>query len=236
MRALHSGDLGDIISALPTIKALGGGELVIADVSGGNRERMKGERYQSIRSLLVTQSYITKVSWSDRRPKNITHDFTTFRNNGYRQGDSLLEWQSNHIGVQPCYDPWLEVEAQPSNLTVINRSSRYHNELFPWKQIVESHEAPIFVGLKGEHEAFESEFNLTIPYIHTPNLLDLAQLISGCKLFIGNQSAPLWIAFGLGVPIIQETWLNGANSILPRENCQYTRDVREINRLRALFL
>jgi hypothetical protein len=40
-----------------------------------------------------------------------------------------------------------------------------------------------------------------VPIVATPTLLDVARVIAGCKLFVGNQSCPRAIAEGLKVPV-----------------------------------
>lgn len=222
----HSGDLGDIIAALPTIRQLGGGKLVIGHQPGvGNREAMKGARFDAIRPLLEAQPYITEVEYDDH-PTNVTHNLALFRNTGIRYGESLAHWQARYCGITNLdVSPWLEVgHFEPNGRVVINRSARYHNMFFPWGELAYRHrEGAFFVGLQSEHAEFEKKYRTGIRYLHTPDLLELAKWIAGCKLFIGNQSAPFWIAAGLGVPLIQETIGHDPNSIIERENAIYTR-------------
>ena len=73
------------------------------------------------------------------------------------------------------------------------------------------------VGSKAEYDAWAEEFD-GIGYVKTENLLDLAELIAGAQLFIGNQSCPLAIANGLGIPTIQERFLTDANCLFNRED------------------
>jgi ADP-heptose:LPS heptosyltransferase len=60
----------------------------------------------------------------------------------------------------------------------------------------------------------------------TKNLLELAELISGSDLFIGNQSSPGWLAMAMGHPIIQESHASIHDSMVPRRNAQYVVDGR----------
>ena len=70
-RFLHTGDMGDIIAALPSIRQLGGGELVITPMRHDNtaRESMKGARFDFIKPLLEAQAYISSVRFEDDAPK-----------------------------------------------------------------------------------------------------------------------------------------------------------------------
>jgi hypothetical protein len=65
----HTGDLGDIIAALPAIRALGGGYLILGNRHGrGGRELMSPERFAVIEPLLSAQPYIAGVELCDDAP------------------------------------------------------------------------------------------------------------------------------------------------------------------------
>lgn len=104
------------------------------------------------------------------------------------------------------------------------RSSRYHNPYFPIFKLLERFPDLLFVGLPEEHKAFQQMFSPRKPiqYRPTKDLLELAGLIAGCKCLLSNQTAAWWIGAGLGVPLIQETWPGGPNSIIERKNAKYT--------------
>lgn len=224
----HSGDLGDIIAALPSVKALGGGDLRIGFKPGGQRESMFGQRFDAIKPLLEQQHYVNSVVWSDDF-RNTT-DFSQFRTR-YRVHHSLAKLQADFVGAKiDATKPWLKVIPSYHNRTVIARTNRYHNSIFPWRRIMDAVTNPIFVGLPVEHRAFESYFG-TIEYQPTSNLLELAQVIAGAKQVVSNQTCAWWIAAGLGIPTIQESFLNDLNSVIERPNLKYTRDIKEVNEL-----
>lgn len=93
----HTGDLGDIIAALPAIRSLGGGYLILGNRHGrGGREQMNQARFNVIAPLLDVQPYLTGVEFLDDAPavrhgtdrtdetnkdlkSIVTHDFTRFR-------------------------------------------------------------------------------------------------------------------------------------------------------------
>ena len=64
---LHSGDIGDIIAALPSIRQLGGGELIITEpnLPGTYRQSMRGARFDAIAPILREQSYITDIRFEE---------------------------------------------------------------------------------------------------------------------------------------------------------------------------
>ena len=58
-------------------------------------------------------------------------------------------------------------------------------------------------------------------YTPTKNFLEVAQLIAGSKLFIGNQSAPYAVAEGLKHNSILEVTLPSPDCIYERDNGRY---------------
>lgn len=64
---------GDIIAALPTIRQLGGGELIITDTNHPHtvRQSMKGDRYESLAPLLAAQPYISAVRFESNVPSAV---------------------------------------------------------------------------------------------------------------------------------------------------------------------
>lgn len=217
----HTGDLGDIVAALPSIRALGGGNIVICPQgTGQGRESLKGARFESIKPLLEAQPYIGRVEWQDT-PQECTHDFSGFRVN-QQYGENLLDWQGRFMGVTPSHDPWLTCIRSGKSLgrTVIARSQRYHNPGFPWHVVLHKHRNCLFVGLESEHFEFCRTVG-RVEFMPTNNLLELAEVIAGANLFVGNQSCPYWVAAGLGVPIIQESWPHSPNSQVHRPNAKY---------------
>lgn len=192
----HSGDIGDILYSLPTIRAAGGGTLYLFDAPGRTSHGMTLEKAMTIKPLLLLQHYIVDVIFS--------HDPRDSDLNGFRD-----HWCSSrtladmHLAThgfdwRSRIQQWLHVDAPRSVAPVIiHRSARYHNEGFPWKRIIERYQGGIvMVGTSTEHETFCKEFG-PVPYYYTSDFLELARVIAGSKLFIGNQSAPEAVCEGL---------------------------------------
>lgn len=214
----HTGDIGDIIASLPTVRALRGGEYVIGYRKDGQRESLRGARFEAIAPLLLAQPYINGVRWAE--PPSGCLDFSRFREFP-DDGMNLAFHQAAHAGVEIAVDPWLKAEPVRHGRPVIARSARYHNPDFPWREVLARVREPLFVGLRSEHAAICAATGSEIEYAPCGTLLDLARLIAGCSVFVGNQSAPFWIAAGLGVRCVQETWLEGSNSTIHREGMYY---------------
>jgi hypothetical protein len=231
IRLLHTGDLGDCIAALPILRALGGGDIVITEAKTNHparspRESMRGARFNAIREFLAAQPYVNNVEWQDE-PTGITHDLSNFRESRIGAGENLALWQARYLGVSVSLEPWL-IAPTVANYghIAIARSTRYQNYFFPWEELLWHlrQEDIVFVGLPNEHEAFEKHTRRKIDFVPTRNIAVLASFIVGAKLIICNQSLPFWIAAGLGAPILQETWESDPNSIIERPNAIYTLD------------
>lgn len=224
----HTGDLGDIIAALPVIRQLGGGHLVVGNRNGsGAREPMTGKRFEAIEPLLLAQPFLAGVRF-ENDARDITHDFSTFRKTTPEQGHSLATWQAAHFGIKDLdLSPWLTVSPSlnSAGMTVLARSPRYHNLAFDWRAVLAARPRSVFIGMEEEARQF-IQFHGSIYHARTANLLHAAQLIAGSELFVGNQSCPCWLAIGLGHPLIQEVCTWTANSIVPRANAHFvsTRD------------
>jgi hypothetical protein len=197
---------------------------------------MKGERFEFLKPLLSAQPYIKGVKWSDSPPPSLTHDFSTFRHDPIK-GESLTAWQARHFHLRSIdTSPWLTAQASPraNGRVVVGRSYRYWNAMYGsiWPKIIAKHGPKmLFVGLPCEHDAFERMAGMNIERAAVGTALEMAELIAGCSLFVGNQSLAFWVAIGLGVPVIQETSAREPNSIILRPNAQYTRTAQNIREL-----
>jgi hypothetical protein len=232
-RFCHSGDLGDILACLPAIRQIGGGALICTTTPSGQRETLKGPRFDAIQPLLESVPFLVHTEYQDD-PSLISHSFLDFRKIA-QKNRNLEEWQAASLGLNTVdQTPWLSVEPNPqyAGAVVISRSPRYHNPNFPWRQILQKFvKKLVFVGTPQEHAAFRNKFGVSLELAKTPNLLEAARIIAGARLFVGNQSCPFWIASGLGVPLVQETWWAEPNSIVLRENAAYTHNAGAISGL-----
>lgn len=194
----HTGDAGDIIYCLPTIKALGGGEVYFYNYKG-TREPMTAKRTELLRALLEHQSYIKKVKFVEQQPK-CDYDFSEFRKD-YKLGDSLAQMQANWVAAKPDFSKtWLKVPKQKlQDIVVINRSGRYRNGRWHWPEVMEKvgHKC-VFIGLPEEHQDFERHFG-QVRYQPTKDFFEVAKLMASARAFIGNQSCCNAIAEGLKI-------------------------------------
>jgi hypothetical protein len=222
---VHTGHIGDIIAFLPLFQALRGTRLIVRDEPWMNPP-MSGFRYDSLKPLLEYLGIETHL--------NVSHFPVDYDTAGWRECYdnfiSLTDSQARFLGLVSkktghfkIDGPWIEVKSDPltKGRVIFNRSPRYRNYDFPWKQ-VHSHfgNRALFVGTPDEHNLYCAEVG-DIEHYPTKNCLDVARAISGSDFFVGNQSSACWIAMGLRKKLLQETFVPAPNSSIPYNGAWY---------------
>jgi hypothetical protein len=233
----HSGDLGDIIYSLPTIKALGGGILYLDPTGGiddqfvcwGINNRYKNtslsqKSIEAIKPLLLQQKYIYSVQEWDPSVKidfNLNEFRTTLVNNNLADSH-LSAFKLPYFHKDTA---WLEIDkpiqhADNKNV-LITRSLRVQSNHSFWENLSdEIIESAVFVGSKFEHEVFSNTFRYKIPFWDL-DILNLARAIKGSKLFISNQTFGSAVAEGFKKDLIQEVYRLCPLAIFKREGATY---------------
>jgi hypothetical protein len=225
------GDLGDMCYLLAILSELPGGPHTL--LLQPSRVTKGGGIIRSahlVTDLVLQQDYI-----ADCRPQkpgeHCDWNSGNFRGGGFHVAtDKLLNAHLRHLiktlnighGITGNAK-WLSAKPSEDSAgrVAINCTERYPNEFFPWQEIVTHYgSAAFFVGTEREHQLFASRYG-AIEYKPTANLLELAELISGCELFIGNQSVAHAIAEGLKKPLIQQTSLALPDCIFMRQGAQH---------------
>jgi hypothetical protein len=226
----HAGDLGDIIAALPAIRYLGGGVLLI-EASTYTRQMLTPDKWLGLDKIIKEQPYISDVQeWKKTTANYNLNDFRTrlfksVRMNMHKD-KSLVDWQLEQYGIplNAKDEAWIKIEPKKIARVVINRTGTgrsphhvYHNQDFPWHWVWKKYRAEsVFVGLPEEHEVFCATCG-EIPRVHTRDLYEAAQVIAGCDMFIGNQSVCFWLAEAMKKRIILEVWKAGPNCLIFRD-------------------
>jgi len=224
----HSGNSGDIIYALPTIREIH--ELTGVDTNLYFRLNQPSKLAEGLTHplgnimlnqkmvdmlipLIKSQPYINDCEASTDQQIDIDLDY--FRSGAVPQDKgNIARWCGYITGVSPVlWKKWLTVEPNKdyNNTIVVARSQRYRNPLVNYK-FLNGYDKVVFVGVKSEYD----DIKKTIPnikWVQVDDFLQLAQIIAGCKLFIGNQSFPFSIAEGLKVPRVLEVCFEVINVV-----------------------
>ena len=225
----HSGSLGDIISGLPTIIRLGGGKLFIANdplTSPHNRELqilVFSEIVPMLKPLLESQSYIKSVEVWDNQPVNYDMDSWRYKGLDLAVGNSAKNQLKNYNLIYDLTQKWLDVPPIHKKDIIINRTQRYNNPKFDWDKVLAlfPEEKILFLGRKDEYAAFNRK---EIEFYQVKNFLELASIIAGSELFIGNQSFYWWLAEAMKINRWLEAFPGGLNSMPQTENGKYFID------------
>jgi hypothetical protein len=207
----HSGKLGNIVYSLPAVSAF-------ADVTSyvnADGVHLLPPAADLILPLLNAQPYIQAASAYAGEP--FDHDFDLFR----RFNVCFLNLADCHLmtlNLPPrlLQRRWLQterVETVGGNGVLLARSSTAPGSPGVVEELYRAYgSGAAFVGTEPEWTAFVTEVGL-IEFAPTRDLLHLAEIIAGCRLFIGNRSCPLAIAEGLKVPIMHIVYPQTPNSI-----------------------
>ena len=231
----HSGDLGDIIFALPTVRALGGGILYL-DPTGGEVEplvkeplklkthtKLTAAAIDSLKPFLLLQDYVQDVRyWAGEA---VDYNLDEFRRTQGRVNLADAHLQTFGLPTSHRDSAWLRVDhavEEKGFPIVINRTVRYICNHSFWETTLPAyHPQCLFVGTPKEHEIFEYTFGYPVRYYVTPTILELARVIAGCRQFMGNASLPHAIAEGLKKNKVLEVYPLLPNVIFERPGARY---------------
>jgi hypothetical protein len=229
----HSGNAGDIIYALPTIKKIH--ELVQVPVSLYLRPNqplkvshannhplgnvmLNDKVIEMLTPLINPQAYINYCGPLTNQQVDIDLDF--FRAGIVPQDKgNIAHWCGYITGVNPeLWKKWLHVKPNSAFTAevIIARSERYRNTLIDYS-FLKKYSKLKFIGVEAEFKNIR-QYIPHIEWVQVTDFLEMAEIIAGCKFFIGNQSFPFSIAEALKVPRILEVSLEVINVIPEGEN------------------
>jgi hypothetical protein len=226
----HSGNAGDIMYAIPAMIALAKGKPIHLYLQinqpgtygkyphplGGMMLTQK--MADMLKPLLMNQGGIEKVEVYNNEP--IDYDLDLFRQFPiWLSRGNISRW---YFLVFPTTSslhlPWLKVtpDDRVKDHIIIARSQRYRAPGIDYS-FLSRYEKILFVGVQQEYEEMK-EMIPNIEFRPVNDFLELAQLIMGCKLFIGNQSFPFSIAEGLKAKRLLEVYFQAPNVSVDGEN------------------
>lgn len=216
----HSGNAGDLIYALPAMRALSKGRPAKLFLNLGapvnewsarehplGRFGLNDDMAKNLKPLLEHQAWLSSVQI--QQAETVDYDLDLIRHvpNIKTESGDIARWYFWVFGVwTDLSEPWLELRPSPApgNRIVLARSSRYRNPNLNYEFLREVREID-FVGTRSEFD----EMRRLLPhlnYVACSDFLQLARIIKSARFFIGNQSFPYSLAEALKVPRILEVY------------------------------
>ncbi len=228
LNVMHSGNAGDVIYALPTAKQLHRLTGVPINlylrtnqpiVLSGHASHSMGavmlneKTVALLAPLMAAQPYLNSCQVYQNQKIHINFDIVRSKTISLGCGN-IARWYSYFTGVTPeLWQSWLTVEPDKAyaNTMVLARSERYRNTAINYS-FLSRYPDLIFIGVKSEYEYMQKAIP-GLRWVEVRDFLQLAQIIAGCKLFIGNQSFPFSVAEALKVPRVLEVYAKIANVV-----------------------
>ena len=228
----HSGNAGDIIYALPTVKKIReltgasihlylrlGKPAILTHYNShpvGN-VMLNNTMADMLLPLIRSQHFIEKCELYIDQDIDIDLDY--FRAGIIPTRGNIARWFSYITGVSPdLWKNWLEIEPDInfSNSIIVARSGRYKNMAISYA-FLNKYQPITFIGVESEYVDMR-KYLPDIEWVKVTDFLQMARMIAGCKFFIGNQSFPYSIAEALKVPRILEVSFEVINVVPEGEN------------------
>ena len=230
----HAGDLGDILYAMPVMKALCNGlaSALLIEVASYTRQQLTPDKWCGLDELLLRQPYVGTVrQFNVGEP--VSFNLNDFRARlfqslkvGIGKDKHLMQWMCDAHGLPYTITekPWLTIEDPIRAARVVfvragagrPQHQVYQNPAFPWHLVWKKYGSEaVFIGTEDEYAIFRVTCG-DVPHYKTKGLLEAARVIAGAELFVGNQTATHAIAEGLKKRILLEVWREGPNCLVHR--------------------
>lgn len=223
----HSGHTGDVIYAMPAMYALAKGRKInlYLRLNQPATEFTKKMRHPNGNVMLTEKSVKLFAPLLSKQPgintfaalgnEKVHYDLSMFKAFpfDYRMS-SITRYFLFTFGVSfPLDQPWLQVtpDASFNDAVVLARSSRYRTPGIDYS-ILQKYPRVVFVGLPDEFEDMRPH----VPHMEYKSVNDfyeLAAVIAGSRLFIGNQSFPFALAEALKANRLLEVYYQCPNVI-----------------------
>ena len=212
---LHSGNLGDLIYALPVIKELS--KTHTCNFYIKTNEKIPIEYYKHpaggvyidnrmldlFLPLIKEQKFIKEVS--EFTNQKIDIDLNLFRKLPVNICFNSPRWYFQITGIQVDLSaPYLEVSNHEkiNGKIVIHRTFRHRNQFINYS-FLKDYKDLVFIGTTDEFEDLKKEVP-NLEHYNCKDFLEMAKIIKSSKFFIGNQSIAYPMAEGLKVPRLLE--------------------------------
>lgn len=227
----HSGLIGDLIYSIPAMISLAKGRKIHLHLNINSKAVYnKNMRHYNKNVMLNAESVKFLYPLFLKQPNFVTCDILENQRVDYdldilRKLPFILNTfniaRLNLITYGVSFNlslPWLFVENNKDyeDEIIISRSFRYRTPGINYS-FLEKYANLTFVGLLDEFEDLKKDIP-SLKFKPTTNAYELASIIKGCKLFIGNQSFPFAIAEALKVKRVLEIYYERPDVIIVGEN------------------
>lgn len=222
----HSGNAGDIIYAMPAMYALAQNRNIHLHLKVNERGHY-GKMHHPLQNLMLNEKMVELLrplllsqplfkTCDVYRNQRVDVDLNVFRDYPFNlRTGNIARWYFLVFAINADLGkPWLIAEPDKSvkEAIVLARSFRYRAPGINYS-FLKAYTPIVFVGLQDEYDNMKK----LIPHLQyrpVKNFLEMAELIRGSKLFIGNQSFPFAIAEGLKVRRLLEVYHQSPNVIV----------------------
>ncbi len=219
----HSGNAGDIIYSIPCMLALSNGKPIHLHLNlhqkghyGKSPHPLGGvmlneKMLQMLQPLLLAQNAFATVNEYTNQP--IDYDLDMVRQYPLQLNrGNIIRWYFLCFATNyPVHEPWLFVEPDTnfSQSIIVARSQRYRAPGIDYS-FLQYYTNIYFIGVEAEFEDMQKMIP-AIVHLKVNHFLEMAKIIAGCKLFIGNQSFPFSIAEALKINRLLEVYFQSPN-------------------------
>lgn len=235
---LNSGELGDLIHVLYVVKyfylTIGKKGNIYINTDNFSRGI---DVYEDIKELLEAQEYIGNIFLYNKADNiKIDYDLDNWRNSHYLYKENWIKLLSLHYDLKELDMSWLKNYSYNENNDeiIINRSLKRNINNFPWINITLKNKCKFISFNKIDYDNFICKNNTNILYVNSFN--EMVESLSNCKIFIGNQSAPLAIAIALGKNCFGELYYLDSFHYIGLKNLNWISESNQYINFNNLFI
>lgn len=184
----------------------------------GEQVCMNQSMWDMMLPLLKSQEYIEDAFVWEGQEFNLDFDLSRDRTLIPIPNGSIHHWPWFIMPDLACdlSKEWVKCNKVSNNNIIVNFTQRYRNPHLSY-YFLKGYDVK-FVGTEEEHELFCKQNNLSLEHLKVNDFKELAEIIKGARLFIGNQSFCWHLADAMKVnriveicPSFPNTFPTGAN-------------------------
>ena len=214
----HSGHSGDLVHSIPAMYALAKGRKInlYLQLNQPNRNFTKNMKHPNGNVMFTEKSVelfapllLSQPQFNRCEALNgqlIHYNLSIFREFpfDYRMG-SISRWYFLTFGI--TYDlgkTWLNIKPNHSysDALIVVRTFRYRTPKISY-DFLKKYPRIVFLGMPDEYEDMKKHIP-HLEYKPVVNFLEMAEIIAGCRLYVGNQSLPSALAEAVKVKRVIE--------------------------------